>query len=273
MASAYATPWGIRGAVCAAVCRKPRREWCIALRCRHWTRAMTQTHDYLGQLRDEWRWRGRSPGARRACARLRERHPDLALDGVVDLRDVVAALDTGGGRSVLQRAHIVQALLVEASDDVIQRALLQTLLPGLVSVCRQLRFGQGIVDEPHETVAMAVSLLHEIIVDWAGQSRPYAAPDLLSALRGRLRRWLLKEKEARLAATTVEDSEPVAADSSPLLTRLESLRQGPHERLAHLTYQCVFAGVPLRELAQGDHSSVPTLRRELQVFALAHLLG
>jgi len=234
---------------------------------------MTIHHDYLGQLRDDWRWRGRTRESRQACNELRERHPDLAIAGLIDLRDVVTALDTGGGRSVLERARIVQALLIEASNAVVRRALVQALLPGVVSVCRQLRFGQGIVDQPHETVAMAVSLLNELIVDWAGQSRPYAAPDLLSALRGRLRRWLLKEKAALLGTATGDDLDPVAPASSPLLTRLETLRRGPHERLASLTYQCVFAGVPLRELAEADHSSVPMLRRELQVFALAHLLG
>jgi hypothetical protein len=234
---------------------------------------MTLTHDYLGQLRNDWRWRGRSDASRLACARLHQRHVDLALRDVEDLFDVVGALDTGGGRNVLERARIVQALLVESEDEIVRRALLQTLLPGVVSVCRQLRFGQGIVDEPHETVAIAVSLLNELILDWSGQSRPYAAPDLLSALRGRLRRWLMKEKDSRLVTGPNEDLEPVAADTSPLLTRLETLREGPHERLARLTYQCVFAGVPLRDLAQADHSSVPTLKRELQVFALAHLLG
>jgi hypothetical protein len=234
---------------------------------------MTLTHDYLGQLRSDWRWRGRSVASRLACAHLRQRHDGLALHDVEDLFDVVSALDTRGGRNVLERARIVQALLVESHDEIVRRALLQTLLPGVVSVCRQLRFGQGIVDEPHETVAIAISLLNELILDWSGQSRPYAAPDLLSALRGRLRRWLMKEKDSRLVTAPDDDLEPVAAGTSPLLTRLETLREGPHERLARLTYQCVFAGIPLRDLARADHSSVPTLKRELQVFALAHLLG
>ena len=234
---------------------------------------MTLSHDYLGQLRRDWYWQGRSDDSRRACALLRERHPDLAWRGVEDLAQVVSALDTGAGRSVLERAAIVQALLIECGDASIRRALLQTLLPGVVSVCRQLRFGHGIVDEPHEAVAVAVALLNELIIDWSGQSRAYAAPDLLSALRARLRRWLLKEKRARLPITLTEELEPMSPDASPLLARLETLRRGPHERLARLTYQCVFAGIPLRELARDDHSSVPTLKRELQVFALAHLLG
>jgi len=234
---------------------------------------MTIPHDYLGQLRDDWRWRCRRDASIRAMAQLREHHPELDLDSLTDLGDLVRSLDTQGGRAVLERARIVQALLSDAREEEIGRALLQTLLPGAISVCRQLRFGQGIVNEPRDCVAAAISLLSELITDWAGESRPYAAPDLLSALRGRLRRWLLKEKHDRLIGPPLDDPEPVEVASSPMLTRLEMLREGPHERLARLTYQCVFAGVPLRELARADHSSLPSLRRELQIFALAHLLG
>lgn len=234
---------------------------------------MTLTHDYLGQLRNDWRWCGRSEASRLACAHLHERHPDLAVPDARDLFDVVAALDRGAGRSVLERARIVEALLIESELEIVRRALLQTLLPGVVSVCRQLRFGHGIVDEPADTVAAAVSLLNELILDWSGQSRPYAGPDLLSALRGRLRRWMMKEKASRAPFTSIDDVHPVADDASPLLSRLETLRHGPHARLARLTYDCVFAGVGLRDLARADHSSVPTLQRELQIFALTHLLG
>ncbi len=233
---------------------------------------MTTTHDYLGQLRNDWRWRAHSDESIRTFATFRQRHLDLALSGLGDFGGVVVALEARGGRSVVERARIVQALLIESRDEMVRRTLLQTLLPGVVSVCRQLRFGSDIVDSPQETVAMAVSLLAELLVEWAGQSRPYAAPDVLSALRGRLRRWLLKEKAARHHAPFDDDVE-VSAAPSTLLARLETLRDGPHERLARLTYQCVFAGVPLRELADLDHSSVPTLKQELQVFALAHLLG
>lgn len=234
---------------------------------------MTIPHDYLGQLRDDWRWYSRRDGSVRAMTRLRQGHPAVDFGDLKDLGDLVRSLDARGGRSVLERARIVQVLLQEARHDHVHRALLQTLLPGVISVCRQLRFGQGIVNEPGDCVAAAISLLSELITDWAGESRPYAAPDLLSALRGRLRRWLLKEKHDRLTSPSGEAPEPVAEVGSPMLTRLEMLREGPHERLARLTYQCVFAGVPLRELAREDHSSLPTLRRELQTFALAHLLG
>lgn len=234
---------------------------------------MTISHDYLQQLREDWRWHGHTDQSRRACEQLRRERPDLALEGLEDLYQVVAALDRGGARSVIERARIIEALLEGAHTDPLRRALLQALLPGVISVCRQLRFGQGIVEEPRECVATAVSLLSELIVDWAGQSRPYAAPDLLSALRGRLRRWLLKEKRTLVATSSHQEWDCPATEVSPLLTRLQTLQRGPHERLARLTFQCVFAGVPLRELAREDRSSLPTLKRELQVFALAHLLG
>ncbi len=146
---------------------------------------MNSHFDILTNMRTEWRWIGRRPSARAALRRLDERHPDLRLAEEHDLCDLLGLLESRGGRSVLERAEIVRALLEEATDPDIHRALLQTLLPGVVSVSRQLRFGDGVVDEPSEMVSVAISLLSELSVDWAGQSRTYAAPDLLSALRGR----------------------------------------------------------------------------------------
>jgi hypothetical protein len=234
--------------------------------------AMTFKTDLLGNLRLEWRRLGRQPSAREACRRLAERHPDLSLEHLDDLCEVVDLLERRGGRSVLERAALVRALLEEATNPEIHRALLQTLLPGVVSVCRQLRFGDGIVDDPSETLAMAVSLLSELLVDWAGQSRQYAAPDLMSALRGRLRRWLLKEKEAQRVLARTNEMDRPAEETSPLLTRLESLRGGEYDRLVQLTYARVFEGRSLRELAKNDHSAPVALQSELQRFALRFLL-
>jgi hypothetical protein len=232
---------------------------------------MTNT-DLLTQLRTEWQCVGRRASARESARRLDERHPDLNLTHQEDLCDVVALLESRGGRNMLERAYIVRALLEEASDPDIHRALLQTLLPGVVSVCRQLRFGAGIIEEPSETLAMAISLLSELLVDWAGQSRQYAAPDLLSALRGRLRRWLLKEKDAAKRISSFDAVERPAAEASPLLSRLESLRGGKHDRLVKLTYARVFEGRSLHELAAYDHSAPVSLQSELQHFAVRFLL-
>jgi hypothetical protein len=233
---------------------------------------MNSSPDLLDQLRREWHRAGHAPGAARAFARFAQRHPDLALGGLVDLGDVVGALETRGGRSVLERARIVSALLQDAADPLVRRCLLQTLLPGVVSVCRQLRFGRGIVAEPSETLGVAVALASELLCDWAGESRAYAAPDLLSARRGRLRRWLLKEKEARRVVDSYARPEEPAPDASPLAARLSVYRGGSYDRLARLTYARVFEGRSLRDLAREDHSAPSTLQAELQNFALRHLI-
>jgi hypothetical protein len=232
---------------------------------------MTTKLDLLHNLRHEWRWIGRRPSAREATRRLDERHPHLRLGDQQDLCDVVDLCESRSGRNVVERAQIVRALLEEASDPDTHRALLQTLLPGVVSVCRQLRFGEGIIDEPSDALAMAISLLSELLVDWAGQSRAYAAPDLLSALRGRVRRWMLKEKDARHTVANFELVDRAAEDASPLLTRLESLRVD-HDRLVRLTFARVFEGRSLRELAADDHSAPVALQSELQHFAVRYLL-
>jgi len=203
---------------------------------------------------------------------LAQRHPDLDLGGLNDLCDIVTLLEARGGRNVLERAEIVRALLEEAGDPEIHRALLQTLIPGIVSVCRQLRFGDGIVEDPSEAVGVALGLASELLVDWAGQSRQYAAPDILSALRGRLRRWLLKEKAARRSISNFDQHDEPATEASPLLTRLDSFRGSQYDRIARLTYARVYEGLSLREVAAQDHSSPVALQKELQHFAVRFLI-
>ena len=201
-----------------------------------------------------------------------ERHVELALDGVSDLGDIVSALEPRGGRTVEQRAAIVRVLLEDAHDPLLHRTLLQTLLPGVVSVCRQLQFGRGILAQPSDALDEAISMTSELLVDWAGESRQYAAPDLLSALRGRLRRWLLKEKAARRDVVDQSVREVPAPESSTLLVRLAGYQGGPHDRLARLTYARVFEGRALKELAAADRSSPLSLQNELQQFATRFLL-
>ena len=234
--------------------------------------AMTLKNDLLGQMRTEWLHVGRSPRARSAVSTLAQRHPALNLGALNDLYDVVTLLEAHGGRSVIERAEVVRALLEEAADPEIHRALLQTLIPGIVSVCRKLRFGDGIVEDPSETVGVALGLASELLTDWAGQSRQYAAPDILSALRGRLRRWLLKEKAASRAVSHFELHDEPAVEASSLLARLHSFRGSQYDRLARLTYARVYEGLSLREVAAQDHSAPATLQKELQHFAVRFLI-
>lgn len=234
--------------------------------------AMTIKFDVLGSMRYEWQHVGRTPLARRSLAAFSDRHPELELEQLGDLCELVTLLEARSGRNVVERAQIVSALLSEAGDHQIHRTLLQTLIPGVVSVCRQLRFGDGIIDDPSETVSMALSLASELLVDWSGQTRQYAAPDLLSALRGRLRRWLLKEKVALRSVSNFDRIDEPAIEASPLLSRLHSFRGSQYDRMARITYARVFDGLSLREVAASDHSSPGSLQKELQHFAVRFLI-
>ena len=118
---------------------------------------------------------------------------------------------------------------------------------------------------------MAIALCAELLVEWAGQSRPYAGPDLLSALRGRLRRWLLKEKALLQTTAPYNDEERAGEGGTSLETRLALV--AVHEpRLAQLAYARIFDETSLKALAHADQSSVGTLRLELERFALRELL-
>lgn len=231
---------------------------------------MTLTYDILNQLRADWHHVAHRSPSITALSRMRERHADAPLEGIGDLGDLVDALEIRGGRSVLDRARLVQFMLEDAADVDVRRALLQTLLPGIVNVCRQLRFGAGVC-EPSDTVGAAIALASELLTEWAGQSRPYAAPDILSAIRGRLRRWLLKEKAAMQSLGGLDD-DVAASDHSPLEQRLATYRGGPHDRLARLTYARVYEGRSWRDLAAADHCAPQSLQNELQRFAYRFLV-
>ena len=82
---------------------------------------------------------------------------------------------------------------------------------------------------------------------------------------------MLKEKDARQAAANYEPVERAAEETSPLLSRLESLR-ADHDRLVRLTFARVFEGRSLREVAAEDHSAPATLQKELQHFAVRFLI-
>lgn len=233
---------------------------------------MTNNIDVLGQMRTEWQYTGKTSASRRAMTSFDRDHPDLCLGGLIDLWDLVLLLEQRGGRTALERAKIIQTLLEDASSKELQRALVQTLIPGVVSTCRQLRFGEGIISDPGEMVSMGVALCSELISEWSGQSRPYAGPDLLSALRGRLRRWMLKEKDAQRVLSLYESADSPAPDPSALLTRLECFRGSQYERIAALTYERVFEGRSLKEVAKHDHSSPAMLQQELQQFAVNFLI-
>jgi hypothetical protein len=98
-----------------------------------------------------------------------------------------------------EAARLVRVLLREAgSDPFIPRLLVQALVPGLISVAGKLRWGQGgDWQDGEEFFCELLATSWCVIGEWAGQDRPYAVRDLLSAIRCRARRQLFRAKELR----------------------------------------------------------------------------
>jgi hypothetical protein len=229
---------------------------------------MTNPHgsDVLNLLRTEWRHIGRSPASRRALASLRGSHGALLPPFVGDLADLVDALEPRGGLDRLARARLVAALLERAEDPVLRRCLLQTLLPGIVSVARKLQFGEGIADDPRTFLADALSAAVELLCDWAGQRRPYAAPDLLGALRCRLRRRMLAEKARRAELTTVPERHDVSVASTKLQRELATAAVAGVTDVDLVYARCVL-GFSASELATATGTTTGALHRRLLVAA------
>ena len=102
-----------------------------------------------------------------------------------------------GRRQREDAARLIRVLLREAgSDPFIGRMLVQALIPGLISVASVLQWGVGGEwRDGDEFFAELISTTWLVVQEWAGQDRAYAVLDLLSAIRCRLRRHLLRSKE------------------------------------------------------------------------------
>ena len=123
----------------------------------------------------------------------------------------------------LQPRHVADLLEACPDHPLLPRALLQTLLPGIVAVARRLRWGDRIGDEPAVFLGDMITLAFEVITEWAGQHRPYAAPDILNALRCRMRRRLANEATTTMPLEHPDGSpiDPVAPETPDSLCSVE----------------------------------------------------
>ena len=112
------------------------------------------------------------------------------------------ALAEQGPLSSTERHELLTELLERgATQPIALRALIQGLLPGLIGLVRQLGWTSDTVwASPGDLVVDAVASAFEVATSWAGQHRVYAGPDLLSAVRLRLRRHAIAERAARGAS-------------------------------------------------------------------------
>ena len=154
----------------------------------------------IDQLAADWHARSHSPESREALARLARAERVVASLGACDLGDVVASLaHSREADSRYGAAKVLQAMIrSQAVHPMIPRAILQAMMPGLVVAAKRLAWGAGgDWQGPGPFLSDVVTTAWEVIVEWAGQDRDYAVLDLLSAVRCRLRRQLLRQRTAR----------------------------------------------------------------------------
>jgi hypothetical protein len=141
--------------------------------------------------------------SRTALQLLAEREADIARLGVEDLHVLVDMLRTSIGNSnAVWAPKVLQAMLrAQAVHPLVPRAILQALVPGLVSIARRLGWGAG-GDWPDSSAFFTdlTATTWEVITEWSGQDRPYALLDLLSAVRCRMRRQILRHAHREVAA-------------------------------------------------------------------------
>jgi hypothetical protein len=186
----------------------------------------------IDQMAAEWHSVGRSPAAVRSLRRVARRDQGLALLLIGNKAepprcptpyDVVEHMRQAKGRVQREEAaRLVRVLLREAADPFVARMLVQALVPGLVHVAAKLQWGRGGEwQHGEEFFGELLSTTWVVVQEWAGQDRPYAVLDLLSAIRCRLRRQLFRSKD--LSTQVVPIGGELPARTSRTESDLEAL--------------------------------------------------
>jgi hypothetical protein len=153
----------------------------------------------IRHIRREWHAIATTPASRTACRRLAECEPVVADLEVDNLAELVAVLSLSSGRlSRNEAAEVIAAMLSSAGVDLlIPRAIIEALIPGLLALPRRFDLAEGPWCDLDAFLADAVSALWELTMSWSGTQRPYAAGDLLSGVRTRLRTLQSSERRDR----------------------------------------------------------------------------
>jgi hypothetical protein len=118
---------------------------------------------------------------------------------VDDLAELVTILSPRSGHlSRNEAAAVIAAMLRGAGvDPLVPRAIIQALIPGILALPRRIDIDQGPWCDLDTFLADAISALWELTVGWSGTDRPYAAGDLLSGVRTKMRTLQTSERRYR----------------------------------------------------------------------------
>jgi hypothetical protein len=215
----------------------------------------------------EWRALGRSRHGVRALQHVARSDGDLARlvlgSGAEPPTcptpfDLVEHMRRASGRGERnEAARLVSVMLREAdSDPFMTRMLVQVLMPGLVTVAGKLQWGRGGEwEDGNEFFGELLTTAWFVVQEWAGQERPYAVLDVLSAIRCRMRRQLFRSKDLSrktvpLTSEVVERSARGDTDLDELARVLVELRRdGMREEDAQVLYTHHVMGYSMAELA------------------------
>ena len=167
----------------------------------------------IRRLRSEWQAIGTTPQSSTACHRLAECESVVADLEVGNLAELVAALSiSSGGLSRNEAAEVITAMLRSADiDALVPRAIIEALIPGVLALPRRFDLAEGPWCDLDAFYADAVSALWELTMSWSGTHHPYAAGDLLSGVRTRLRTLQCTERRHR----SRQSASPAALDTLP----------------------------------------------------------
>jgi hypothetical protein len=195
----------------------------------------------------------------------------IARLDVDDLAGLVSALSLSS--AVLSRngsAAVIAAMLHGATiDSLIPRAIIQALIPGILGLARRIDATAPPWNDLDTFYGDAVSCLFEQITTWSGTRRPYAAGDLLSGVRTKLR--TLHISEARHGSRRLDTSAALEAlpgsigpSGQELLATsiIEAAGDGLAASDAAVLYATRVLGLPLVEVAELTGVSVRRLGRQ-----------
>jgi hypothetical protein len=190
----------------------------------------------IDQMAAEWSAIGRSRSAVRSLRLVAGRDRGLAVlvlgtdhdpPSCPTPCDLVEHMRRAKGRRQREEAaRLVRVMLREAeADPFVSRMLVQVLVPGLVTVAGKLQWGRGGEwRDGEEFFGELLSTTWLVLQEWGGQDRPYAVLDLLSAIRCRLRRQLLRSKDVGGRSTPLgPDAGETALPAARAETDLEEL--------------------------------------------------
>jgi hypothetical protein len=223
------------------------------------------------RLRREWQVLGTAPPSRTAYLRLADSEPAIARLDADDLAGLVAALSPAAGRLTRnEAATVIAAMLARAgTDELVPRAIVQALLPGVLALVKRFDISEGPWQDVDGFLSDAISCLWEQITVWTGTVRPYAAGDLLSATRTRLRTLQTTERRHRSRRGTAPEGMDVfraGGDRSGEELLAHALAEATGDGLAAADAAVLYAtsvlGLTMAELSELAGEPVSQLRRQ-----------